>query len=127
MSQDLYANSTLKVALCVIASSIIIFFIAINIACAETAVIQTIKVGYDKYIKVIYECPENMELGDDISFYCEFIGCQKDDFNYTWQYSHDGTYWTNFGSHPRKNTTYSAMLAGKYIRLVVEEKENRYE
>ena len=103
----------------VIAALLLVILVCSNIACAETMVWQTINVGYNQYIKVIYEYPENMELGDEISFYCEFQGCSEDDFNYTWQYSGTGKYWTNFGNGPRKDTEYSAMLAGKYIRLVV--------
>lgn len=81
---------------------------------------QTIHPDKDATITVWFEHPDPMELGDDISFYCTFEGCHRDNFNYTWQYSGDGTYWTNFGSKPRKNTTYSDMLAGQQIRLVVK-------
>lgn len=80
---------------------------------------QTIYPDKDATITVWFEHADPMEIGDDISFYCTFEGCHRDNFTYTWQYG-DGTYWTSFGSKPRKNTTYSDMLAGQQIRLVVE-------
>ena len=91
-------------------------------ASAETMVWQTIRFNNGQKITVIFEYPEPMELGDEISFYCEFEGCRKEQFNYCWQYSGNGVWWTNFGSKARLNTTYSPMLAGKYIRLEVERK-----
>ena len=96
--------------------------ISCNVANAETIVWQTIQLSRLEKITVMYEYPEDMQLGDEISFYCEFDGCYEEDFNYTWQYSYNGIWWTNFGSKSRLDTTYCNMLAGKYVRLVVERK-----
>ena len=93
-----------------------------SLARAETMVWQTIQLSRAEKITVIYEYPENMQLGDEISFYCEFEGCCEEDFNYTWQYSYNKIWWTNFGSQPRLDTTYCNMLAGKYVKLEVERK-----
>lgn len=101
---------------------ILFVMISCNIAHAETMVWQTIQLSRVEQITVIHEYPADMNVGDEISFYCKFKGCSEEDFNYTWQYSGDGKYWTNFGSKSRQDTFYSAMLAGKYVRLVVERK-----
>lgn len=93
-----------------------------NVAYAETMVWQTIQLSRVEKITVIYEYPEDMQLGDDISFYCKFDGCYEEDFNYTWQYSYNGIWWTNFGSKSRLDTTYCDMLAGKYVKLEVARK-----
>ena len=78
---------------------------------------QTIHMSKEATITVWFERPDPMELGDDISFYSTFEGCYRENFTYDWQYSSDGVYWTSFGSSARKNTTYSAMLAGQQVRL----------
>ena len=76
----------------VIAVVLLVVLMCPNLAFAETMTWQVIRVGYGQYIKVIYEYPENMEVGDEISFYCEFQDCYENDFNYTWQYSMDTKY-----------------------------------
>lgn len=115
-------NSLLKSFVCIILAAIIMYSFQINIANAETMVWQTIQLSRLEKITVIYEYPEDMKLGDEISFYCKFDGCYESDFNYTWQYSHNGIWWTNFGSKSRLDTIYCNMLAGNYVRLEVERK-----
>lgn len=105
-----------------IAVLVLCVLIGCNIANAETMVWQTIQLSRLEKITVMYEYPEDMQLGDEISFYCEFQGCYEEDFEYTWQYSYNGIYWTNFGSKSRLDTTYCNMLAGCYVKLEVERK-----
>lgn len=115
-------KTIIKFIVYIICVLIIIFSLAIRLANAETMVWQTIQLSRVEQITVIYEYPSNMELGDEISFYCKFKECSEEDFNYTWQYSGDGKYWTNFGSKSRLDTIYCNMLAGCYVRLVVGRK-----
>lgn len=122
---------TIKKVIKVIACMMLICMTFTSVAIAETVeqepvaeqktmVWQTIKFYNGEKITVIFEYPDPMNLGDEISFYCEYYNCEEDDFKYTWQYSADCMWWTNFGSHSRLDTTYCDMLAGKYIRLEVE-------
>lgn len=131
--KDMLQDYTCLAALLLIAVIVIGVVLGLGLAHAEedpevylseprptvTELWQTIHPDKDATITVWFEHPDPMEWGDDISFYCTFEGCHRDNFTYTWQYS-NSTYWTNFGSKPRKNTTYSDMLAGQHIRLEVE-------
>ncbi len=75
-------------------------------------------------IRVYYlQPPGEPRWGDEVTFYCEFDGCDKDEFTYDWQYSKDGVYWTSFGSgRPRRCFQLSEATAGAQVRLIVEEK-----
>lgn len=115
-------KAVIKFIACILCVIIIIFSLTMQLASAETMVWQTIQLSRLEKITVFYEYPEDMQLGDEISFYCKFDGCYESDFNYTWQYSYNGIWWTNFGSKSRLNTTYCNMLAGCYVRLEVERK-----
>ena len=117
-----YAKTIAKVIVCIVMILIIICSLANKLANAETMVWQTIQLSRLEKITVIYEYPEDMHLGDEISFYCKFDGCYESDFNYTWQYSYNGIWWTNFGSKSRLDTIYCNMLAGNYVKLEVERK-----
>lgn len=74
-------------------------------------------------ISVYYLAPDRPDLGEEVTFYCEFSGCKAQEFTYDWQYSGDGEHWTSFGSgRPRRRFALSETTAGKYVRLLVGEK-----
>lgn len=84
---------------------------------------QTLTPRKGATISVYCVQPENPQFGEEVVFYCEFSGCAKEEFTYDWQYSEDRVYWTSFGSgRPRRCFPLSETTAGKYVRLVVEEK-----
>lgn len=133
MLSGLCPNYTGWVALLIILVTMMTFFCIIQIAGAEeqevnlpgldtrptvTEAWQTIQPSKEATITVYWEHPDPLEVGDSISFYCSFEGCNRDEFTYDWQYGGAGR-WTSFGSMPRKNATYSSMLAGQQVRLVV--------
>lgn len=115
-------KTIIKFIVCILCIIIIVCSLTFKFANAEKMVWQTIQLSRLEKITVIYEYPEDMKLGDEISFYCEFEGCYEEDFNYTWQYSYNKIWWTNFGSKSRLDTVYCNMLAGNYVRLEVERK-----
>ena len=97
---------TIKKVIKVIACMMLICMTFTSVAIAETVeqepvaeqktmVWQTIKFYNGEKITVIFEYPDPMNLGDEISFYCEYYNCEEDDFKYTWQYSADCMWWTN--------------------------------